>query len=181
MRKLHLCCIFLLLQIVFCCAQTITGIATRWSDAFSEWVIYTDQEDIDGELSLRWPNDNNWTEWRYRIGEETGTIRVKWPGDPNEWELRGGNRIITMRTVWNNDRRHWRISSRQTFTMRSRYGNTWNEWLLERNTAGTFEVVAAWENDPRDWNVYDNLDASVDTYTKIAMLFIAIFNSVPKW
>lgn len=35
-------------------AQYITGIATKWSDEFTEWIIYTDDDDIEGEITMRW-------------------------------------------------------------------------------------------------------------------------------
>ena len=37
-----------------------------------------------------------------------------------------------------------------------------------------------WENDPRDWNIYDELDERVSLEMKLAMTFITIINSAPR-
>ena len=90
--------------------QILNGIATKWSDTFSEWVLFVDidGEEVEGELRMRWPSRNDWTEWNYRLEEETGTIKLKWRDNPNEWELRGDNEVVTARTVYNNSFREWR-------------------------------------------------------------------------
>ncbi len=160
-------------------AQVLTGISTKWSDSFREWVIYS--EDEEGELRMRWMLDNDWSEWEYRIGEETGTIKVKWRDTPNEWELRGGSEIVIMRTRWTNDPREWRIENRQNFIIKSRYGNIRDEWQIEDDRYGNFEMITSWEGDPRDWAITDELDESVSIHTKMALVFTVIFNSVPKW
>lgn len=161
--------------------QVLTGISTKWSDSFREWIIYTEEEDLEGEIRMRWPLDNDWSEWEYRLGDATGTIKVKWRNNPNEWELRGSNEIIIMRTRWNNDPREWRIDGNIDFILKSRYGNIRDEWAIEDDRNGFFEMITAWEGDPRDWSIKDELDESVGLPTKLAMVFTVIFNSCPKW
>ena len=159
-------------------AQYITGIATNWSDSFSEWTIYTDDEDLEGELRMRWQND--WTEWEYRIGEAIGRIKLKWKNNPNEWEIRGDNEIITARTLWNNNFREWRITDNSTqITLRCRFGNTFDEWEI-KGSKGTLDVFTAWEGDPREWNIDDYMDEDVGLPMKMAIIFIATFHSSPK-
>ena len=59
-------------------AQVLTAISSKWSDSFGEWTIYTDNQELEGVLRLRWLTTDNWNEWEYRIGDATGTIRTKW-------------------------------------------------------------------------------------------------------
>ena len=176
----------LLLYLIICIgvpaqAQVLTGVGTRWNDSFAEWIIYTDDDDIQGELRQRWAMNNDWTEWQYRIGEQTGTIRVKWKQNPNEWELRGSNEIVTIRTRWSNDPREWRITGSHNFIIKNRYGNVFDEWQIEEDDYGYFGMITNWEGDPRDWTIYDELDESVSLPTRLAMVFTVIFNSSPKW
>ena len=177
MRKLLF--YFFLLASLQAQAQVLTGISAKWSDSFREWVIYT--EDDEGELRMRWLMDDDWTEWEYRIGEESGTIKLKWPGDPNQWSLRSGSQVVSMRTRWNNDPREWRIEADKNFIIKSRYGNIRDEWQIEDDRYGNFEMITSWEGDPRDWAITDELDESVSIHTKMALVFTVIFNSVPKW
>ena len=156
----------------------ITGLATAWNDSFSEWVVYTDDEDVEGELKMKWRDD--WTDWENRIGEETGRIKLKWKNNPNEWELRGGNDIITARTLWNNNFREWRITSNGTqVTLKSKYGNTFDQWEI-RGSVGTLDIYTAWEGDPREWNIDDYMDEKIDLPMKMAIIFIATYHSSPK-
>ena len=160
-------------------AQALTGAATRWNDSFSEWVIYS--ADGEGELRLRWPSQDDWTEWQYRLDESTGTLKLKWRGDLNEWEARGDNQIATARTVWRDNFREWRITDgKHTLTLRSRYGNTWDEWTARTSSAGHFEMYTGFEGDPRDWVIVDELDESVPLVMKLLMTHVVLFQSSPK-
>ena len=47
---------------------------SKWSDDFREWTIFTDDEEEEGELTMRWQQQMDWTQWDYRLGEETGSI-----------------------------------------------------------------------------------------------------------
>ena len=162
-------------------AQYLAGIATQWSDSFAEWTIFTEEEDQEGELEMRWKTQNDWTDWQYRLGEETGRIKLKWKDNPNEWEIRGNNEIITARTLWNNQFREWRIRNGATqFTLRCKYGNVTDEWELRNSSKGNFVIYTNWEGDPREWIIVDELDESVSLPTKMAITFIAIMHSIPR-
>ena len=166
---------------VFGSAQYISGIGTKWSDAFTEWTIYTEEDGLEGDLTMRWQLNNDWTEWDYRLGEEFGSIKMKWKDNPSQWELRGGGEIVTIYMVWPNDIREWRLTNNTiTLTLKSRWGNNLNEWQLKTDKYGHFDIYTNWENDPRDWNVYDELDEEISIHMKIALLFIATFHSSPK-
>ncbi len=172
--------VFLLLPIV-ANAQYVTGIGTKWSDDFTEWTIYTDGEEQEGELTMRWQMNGDWSQWDYRIGEETGSIETKWKNDFSQWEIRGGNEIITVRMVWPNDPREWRLTNNTiTLTLKSRWSNSINEWRLKNDTYGIFDIYTEWENDPREWNIVDELDEDVSIHMKMALTFLSIFHSIPK-
>ncbi len=180
-NRLNMQKLFLLLSfmVALSCihAQELTGIATKWSDSFTEWVIFTDDEELEGELRLRWLSNNDWSEWEYRVGDASGSIRLKWKPNQNEWEVRGDNEIVTMRTVWNNDFREWRISADKTLTLKCRHGNLFDEWELD---SSDFRIATVWEGDPRDWLIEDRLGDEVSLPVKMAVVFIAVFNSTPK-
>lgn len=162
-------------------AQVLTGISTKWNDTFGEWTLFTDNQELEGSLQLRWLTNNDWTEWEYRLGDENGMIRMKWKGNANEWEVRSGNEVVTMRTLYNNNFREWRIVSDKTLTWKTRYGNNFDEWELTDDQFGGFQVLTAWEGNPGDWIVEDDLDEKINLPTKIAMLFLVIYNSSPKF
>ena len=162
-------------------AQVLTGAGTRWNDSFSEWVVYTAEEEQEGELRHRWPSQDDWTEWQYRLGESTGTIKLKWRQDLNEWEARGDNQIATARTVWRDNFREWRITDgKYTLTLNSRFGNIWDEWTTRSTSAGQFEMYTSFEGDPRDWVIVDELDESVPLAMKLLMVHTVLFQSTPK-
>lgn len=162
-------------------AQILMGIETSWSDDFREWTIFTDDEEEEGNLAMRWQQQMDWTEWDYRIGESTGSIKLKFKNDPSTWEVRGDNEIITMRMKWNNDVNEWVISDGTTkITLKAPYNNNLNDWKITNDKNGAFEYYMEWENDPRTWTIIDELDEEFSLPFKMAIAFIGIFNSFPK-
>lgn len=162
-------------------AQQLLGIASKWSDEFTEWEIFTDEEDVVGELQLRWPLQGDWTEWDYRIGEEIGTIKLKWKNDPSLWEIRGYDEIVTAKMIWSNDFREWRISNNDiTLTLKTRYGNVFDEWEVREERHGAFGIYTVWEGDPREWEIADELDEELSLEMRMALIFIPVFHSFPK-
>ena len=173
--------LFLFLLPVLGNAQYITGIGTKWNDEFTEWIIYTDDEELEGELTLRWQRKGDWSQWDYRIGEETGSIKTKWKNDFSQWEISGGNEIITARTVWAKDVGEWRLTDNTvTLTLKSRWTNNRNEWQLKNDNYGDFGIYTEWENDPREWNVVDELSEDISIHMKVALIFLSTFHSSPK-
>jgi hypothetical protein len=166
----------------FAKAQSLTGIASRFDDSFIEWLFYTDDEEAEGELKIRWQfQQDDFTEWDYRIGETFGTIQMKWKDKPDEWELRGDNKIISARTLWNGDFREWRITNNSvSLTLKTKWGNQWDEWHLRDGQHGQFTMYTSFEHDPRDWVVIDELDEDVPFEMKMMLMFIVVFNSSPK-
>ena len=161
--------------------QDIIGIHTRWSDSFRDWIIRTDQESREGTLEQRWKLTDNWSAWELRLGDTIAEIRLKWPDDPNLWEIRCMGVVVTARTLWRDNFLEWRLDDGEDrFVWRSRYGNISNEWILRDEQRGEFSVFTYWENDPREWVVFDNLEEDVSYSMRIAMVFLAVFHSTPK-
>lgn len=155
--------------------------SAKWGDAFNEWTLYSDVEDEEGDLTMRWLSRNDWSEWNYSIGESSGSVRIKWKDDPSQWEVRGDGEIISIRMKWNNDITQWTLSDgTNRFTFKTRFGNNLNEWRLKDDSKGVFEVYTEYENDPRDWLIVDEMDEEISLPMKMGMVFIAMINTVPK-
>lgn len=162
-------------------AQIITGLATKWSDEFTEWTIFTDDEELEGELVMRWQLQGDFSEWDYRIGDEAGSIKLKWKDNPSEWEIRGYDDIVTARMIWSNDFREWRISNNTiNLRLKSKYGNTFDEWSIREDDYGDFVIYTSWQGDPREWEIIDELDEDISLEMKMALIFISTFHSFPK-
>jgi hypothetical protein len=162
-------------------AQILTGISARYNDAFVDWDIYTDNDDEQGSLTMTWQKPDDWTQWTYRIGDKSGTIKTKWIRDISLWEVRGDNKIITIQMMWANDPRSWRITDNtMSIDVKSRLGMDFQEWNVDEGKRGKLNIFMDKYNDPRDWNIEDELDESIPLPMKIAILFIVMFNSVPK-
>jgi len=167
--------------------QWLTGIETTWTDSFVEWQLYTEidesSEDITptGELELRWKNQDNWTEWDFDIDGFRGQILQASRNQPNQWEVRSDQGLITIRTRWVNDLTEWKITNNNiSLVFKSRWRNTFNEWVLTDKKYGHFSIKAAWDGDPRQWDIYDELDEQITLSMKMAMVFVATFYSAPK-
>jgi len=162
-------------------AQILMGLGAKLNDDFSEWVIITDDEDIEGELNMTWRMQNDWSSFDYRIAEGTGNIKIKWRDNPNEWETRGDNEIITARTRWKDDPREWRITDNdRTFILRSKWGNNANVWQITNEDYGYFEMYMNYRDDFRDWVIIDELSEEVSLAMKMTMVFLVMYNSTPR-
>ncbi|MBK8968550.1 MAG: hypothetical protein IPM36_18160 [Lewinellaceae bacterium] len=177
-------------------AQRLSGISSRWSDSFVEWELFAfapdsvqaseddaPEEIAVGALQLRWLNvRDDWTEWEYSIGEEQGTIRMKWKDDPSQWELRTySGDVISMRTAWRGDFSEWRVTDNTiSLTLRSRWTSQLDEWLVQENTSGSFYMYTLVEGDPRDWAIEDGLDETVSQPMKMALIFLTVFHASPR-
>ena len=190
MRYLILVTFFLVLSFPVSGQQWLIGAETVWSDSFVEWRLYTEVEseeedeelEASGELELRWKNQDNWTEWDYEFDEEQGQISQASRNRPDQWELRSDDgRLITMRPRWSNDLTEWKITSGSASVIfKSKWRNNLDEWFLTDDRYGHFSLQTAWERDPRQWNIYDELDEDVSLAMKMAMVFVATFYSSPK-
>ena len=162
--------------------QILTGLSAKWNDDFSEWLIFTDYEDVEGELNMTWRMQNDWSSFDYRIEEASGNIKMKWRDNPSEWETRGDNEIITARMRWKNDPREWRITDNDmTFILKSKWGNNPNTWLITNKEYGYFEMYMYRRDDFREWIIIDELGDDVSLAMKMTMVFLVMNNTTPKF
>lgn len=173
--------------LLFCTAvqasgQVLTGASARWSDSFREWIIYTEDYNDEGDLHLRWENGDALSEWDYYFADVSGAIKIKWPKDPSEWEIRSSEgEIVSAKALWNNSFREWRISNNDIqITLTCRYNSTWDEWEVHGNY-GNLSIYTAYEGDPRDWVVIDELDEDVPSAMRMAILFVVLYHSSPRF
>jgi hypothetical protein len=162
-------------------AQILTGLGAKWNDDFSEWLIFTEYEEVEGTLNMTWQMQNDWSSFDYRLEDASGNIKMKWRDNPNEWEARGDNHIITARTRWKNDFREWRITDNEiTLYLRSRWGNNPNMWLITNEEYGYFEMSMYYRNDFREWVITDELTEEVPLPMKMMLVFLVMHNCTPK-
>lgn len=161
-------------------AQKITNIEALYNNSFREWIIFQD-DDLRGELRLKWIHSNDWTAWEFRLGDTIATIEQKWNEDPNLWSIRCNGITVTAKTAWAGEFERWKLNDgNHQFNWQSRYSNQRDEWELDTQKNQSFKMQTAWEGDPRDWVVEDNLPADVSAAMKIAMIFLTLHFSSPK-
>ena len=162
-------------------AQHVIGLGTRYNDTFKEWVIKTEDEDVEGEMRMRWAFRNDWTQWDIRIGDVIATVEQKWKDDPNLWEIRCGDYTVNARTTWPDVFNHWKLNDgKHQYNWGTKYANQRDEWLLGTGSDDLFKVSMYWTDDPRDWVVTDNLPEDVSMAMRLSMIFLAIHFSTPK-
>ena len=161
--------------------QIFIGAGVAFDNSFREWNIALDDEDFEAKITQRWQMQNDWTEWDVACGKKNGVIRQKWKNDPSQWELRLNDDLVTMRTHWGKDINEWIISDgKQELILETQYTGVPQVWQVKKNKNGKFKIAMFYENDPRDWEIEDNLTAEISDAMKIATTFIAIFHSSPK-
>ena len=151
---------------------------------FDEWEFVHFNEEGEntsyGRLSLKWPLQGNWNEWRYELNEFNGEIRRKWPGLNDQWELRGYDDLITFSPKWRNDLNEWTIRYNNTvMTLRTKSRDNPTFWRCDME-GGYFEIFTERINDPSIWIIEDYLPEHVDIEAKIVLTFIALYHSFPK-
>ncbi|NJN34105.1 MAG: hypothetical protein HC817_07520 [Saprospiraceae bacterium] len=162
-------------------AQILMGASARFNNSFAEWDIYDDSLDQGGTLNMTWQQPDDWSQWSYRLGEKTGTIKTKWSGDFSQWEIRGENKVITATMTWRGDPRQWRITDNTvSLDLISAAGNIFNEWIVTDGKRGTFKMTLEDGFDLRDWAIEDELDETICFPMKMTLVFLAVFCSVPK-
>lgn len=161
-------------------AQRLIKLSTKFNDAFVEFDLYG-ENDARGSLTLTWQKPDKWTEWNFRIGDTSGTIKTKWNDDVNFWEIRYNNKIATAQTVFQNDFSRWRITNNNfSLELAPANLNNPNEWWVEDSKRGSLYVAAEIPNDPRDWLVQDELSEDVPFSMRMAIIFVAIYQTIPK-
>ena len=161
-------------------AQYLVRITCKGWDDFSEWSIFAEEENDEGELKLRRPMVGDWTAWSYRLGELTGQIELLQKNDLNAWKVRAGNQVVVARTKFKDDFFEWRLSDNQfTFSLKAANKNVPSKWVMSDPKWGSLIIYPAHGSDPRDWLIVDDLEASVPLSLKMAAVFLSIFHAAP--
>ena len=180
MKIIHILALILLPLLSFS-QEVLMGISARYDDSFAEWVIYTDEEDAEGELEIRWSTQNDLTKWNYDVSGNSGRIETKWREDLSEWQVFGDGEIISMRPRWPRDFSEWRVTdNKTTLYFKTRYSNNGDEWIVSTEEHGWFTIYTEYARDPRDWIIVDEMNEEVSMTMKMAMTFLAVFNTLPR-
>lgn len=183
LKRSILSCLFILVLHAFYFGQSyLTGLSAKWNDAFFEWEVYAfeDDKELEGELRLKWPFRNDWSEWILDLDEQYLTIRLRYKNVTNHWEIRGAGSIIEMKPIWLNDHTQWRISfDGKKIKWRTQYPNDLNYWFFEDDENGFAEFYTVYRDDPRDWEFNDQT-RDIPFEVKVAMAFIGMYYSTPK-
>ncbi len=173
--------LLLLLFIQIGTAQKIIGVGSRYNNSFREWIITTDDEDIEGQLRMRWAFRDDWTEWDLSIGDISATIEQKWTDDPNLWVIRCEGETVNAKTAWSGEFHRWKLSDgHHHLNWQAEYANHREEWELDTQEDYFFEMRTYWEGDPREWVVKDELPEDITMAMRIAMIFLTLHFSTPR-
>ncbi|MBK7344426.1 MAG: hypothetical protein IPJ06_15810 [Saprospiraceae bacterium] len=185
LRFSWLCLILLLVgwSTPFLTAQNMGGIYAYQADDLREWIILDDEGNEAGTLKMRWSMQYDLAFWDYTFGEHTGEIRARWRDNFREWQVQEGSEIITMRQTWKDIPTEWELTNDGDIQVSwlTRWANSPEEWeLREKSDLGRFEVFTAYEGDPRDWVIIDELDPNFSVPVRMGMVFIPILLILPK-
>ncbi len=160
----------------------LISINASWDDAYHEWDFHyldlsEDEEEV-GEIEATWAHLEDWKEWDVSVGNFYGNIRQKWRHNDQLWELSAGSNVTTIKTKWNNDYSEWIINFNGQIKIRwlAEKIDDGNVWFFDHQDYGVFEFITEFENDPRDWLIYDDtIQLPLDI--KVACCFIAMYRS----
>ena len=169
--------------LLLCCnlawSQSILGVSAVWDDNLTEWKIYAEDEAYDGTLEIKWPLNNDWTEWEFEIYDLDGDVEMPRNNQFEYWEMRNGSDLVTIRTQWPGDIRQWNIRFQDyRLTVQTRYGDIADEWLVDSQEHGFWTMYTEYEGDLRDWIIEDDLDEDVPILVKMAILHIVLISSI---
>lgn len=161
-----------------------TQASSFWDDRLDEWVIkyYSLETDREEQLDLRrkWPLQDNWDEWVFSFENKRGEINSSWKGRDDSWVLRLDGEQLYFRQRWQGDANEWQINTdKRSYIFRTEYRNSADSWLLQ-DRKDRFLVYLAYRNDPRDWIIEDVYPEETPLNARLAMIFICLYNSIPK-
>lgn len=161
--------------------QVIVAAETRYNNSFREWILVTDDEEVEGELRMRWTFQNDWSAWDLRVGEMTATIEQKWTDDPNLWIIRCDGITVNAKTAWAGEFHRWKLNDgSHQINWESRYANIKEDWEIDTHEDLFFQMHTYREGDPRTWIVSDELPEEISMALKVAMVFITLHFSTPR-
>jgi len=163
--------------------STFMEIHSTWDDQYGQWeVIVIDSSNEEQVITIDqvWPLNNNFEEWRITSDFFSGRIKTQWTGDLSKWEVQLDGRLLQINQKWRNDVNHWevRYGNRRT-QIETRYRDDANTWVASLKE-GDFAVFTEYRDDPRDWIIEDYIVDKLDDEEKLALVFICLFQSIPK-
>jgi hypothetical protein len=181
MYKLFSLILFISIAVVPGFGQRITAIENTWPDSFKEWTLYTEGDSLEGSWEMLWQLENDWSEWTFELGDLRGQIKQKF-NNPGFWEFRAGDEIVTAKILWAGDFGEWRFSDgTHIIKLKSKYYDIPWLWFSKGEDFGYIDIYREYENDPKLWLVEDFLSEEISTLYRIAMIFISIYHSSPKY
>lgn len=164
----------------FSSAQNVTAVVARFGDSFREWVVYTSDPDVRGELRMRWSMQDDWTVWDMQYGDVNATIEQKMDEDPGFWIIRCNGKTVNAKVTWRGEFTRWKLNDGETqLNWRAKYANQRDEWELDTKDP-QFYMFSQWRGDPREWVIVDELPDDTSDAMRVAMIFLAIHFSTPR-
>lgn len=162
-------------------AQRIAVVETKFSNTFREWMLYSADEDIRGDLRMRWAMRNDWTAWDLQFGDLYASIEQKWEEDPNLWVIQCKGVTVNAKTAWRGDFTRWKLNDgNQQINWQPRYSNQRDEWEMDTQQSKAFTMFTSWSGDFRRWEVADELPDEYSDAMRVAMIFLALHFSTPR-
>ncbi|MBY5957224.1 hypothetical protein KUV50_03690 [Membranicola marinus] len=156
-------------------AQNIIGISTKYDNRFDQWIIVTDSSDFTGTIEATWASLDDYTEWQYTLGDQSGIIRMRHKDNPNVWEVLGGGTIIQARTVFPGELGHWQMQSGRYSVDVEMFRRDPEQWLAKYKKQEIFFYTYT-ERDLRDWVVENK--ASFSLPMQLGLIFIPILQVI---
>lgn len=181
MKKTIFFFILIATSIHFLVAQTIVGVSARYDNSFRDWDIYDDSDAVIGEFAQRWRQTSDFSEWDVRYADASGSVRQKWKNDNSRWELRINDETITIKMQYPGDPNHWIITDNDiSLDYATKYPYVNDEWLVTSKGFGAFTMSMYYQQDPRDWEIFDDIAEDVSPAMRLAMVFVGVLVSAPK-
>ena len=123
-------------------------------------------------------NSNDWTEWMYQIGDESGFIVQiqRWSQLMGIKRWKSGLQRPYSVAQWSPHLAYQREGVRITLKSNSRY---FGRMSATDSNVGDFLMYTFYENDPRDWETRENLDED-KLHLKVFLMFLVVINSAPR-
>jgi len=160
--------------------QYMIGMSTALDNDMSEWIIYPENDSLpECRIRARWRLEQDPTEWDFRMGEISGTLRSKWRNRFDEWEIICDNEIVRVKMVWPGDWRQWRIESKDgEFQVKALYNMPVSQLTVSKRDEVLMNIDPSFENDPRDWIIQDDLPEDAHLSTRMGIFSSVILSLV---
>lgn len=178
MKKYLASFLFLFFITVGFSQEVITGYSTYYDDSFRKWIVYSDRGE--GLLELVWPLQNDWSEWAFRLGQHSGTLRSTWNNTFDQWTVTVDGVEFRARTVFQGDYRRIEVRG-EDIVMTLDFQEFDESW--EGKAYPDYEIVIYTHNagDRRDWDVEQYSNYEIPLGFQVAATFLPILFVTPKY